>query len=281
MSLPRILGGSTAAARGAVRDATGLSPATARWRIDHWLVTVTDSGTDRRWVVLPDGRLGEIRGPTDKDEDDALERLFGNPDRVQVTIRPAAIVVAICFAAALALIHAIWLDPAPATWRDPGIRELWRLVLGSLLAADWASAWLWGLAVTLVAAMGVAVHEFGHGLAARTVGDRWVSFGLNARAAAVRCFPAPAGWKRVRRSAAGPLAQLAFSVPLLATVLLERSGDVWRQPNPDLQFTVLWVPGLAGVILAVANLIPLPGTDGARIVMGVRSVVADRRTRVS
>ena len=90
----------------------------------------------------------------------------------------------------------------------------------------------------------------------------------------------PDGWRRVGRSVAGPAAQLALRIPMAATLIWEPTGDVWRSPNSDLVYPIWWIPGLIGVALALSNLIPIRGlgTDGAKILDGLRTVVVGKRS---
>lgn len=295
MALSRLFGGTGAGARRSVQAVDGCVPATAKWTTDHWLVTApTASGDDRRWLVRHDDRVVRVQGHDDAAEAAAVEELFAGPERVQVTVRPAALLLFVLFAWVAALVHGMWLDPFTAAWHDPvfaeqvrngnlGPREVAEAFFRGLAVADWAAAWLWGSAVAAVTTACVAIHELGHAAAARLVGHRWVSLSLGVQGAAVRCLPAPTGWDQIVRAAAGPVAHLAVSLLLLAAMLLESPGPIWRLPNLELRYTVLWVPGLIGVGIAVSNLIPIRaiGPDGARILQGIRTLLADRSRRTT
>lgn len=277
----RILGRSP---NWALRQICGFAsePCSARWRTDHWLVESEASARAdprRQWVVLPDGRSEAVTWP--QTEDSVLERMQAEAAGVQLTIRPVAFLGLAAGAGTGALMHAIWLDPAPWAWEDPTVHDLVTVVLGSLAVANWAAAWFWGLAVTGLVLLSIVIHELGHAFAAVRVGHNWASFNLGIHGAAVRCYPAPTGRNRIIRSAAGPAAQLTMCLPLVATLLLEPTGDVWRQPNPDLLHSIWWVSGLIGALLAVTNLLPIKqlGTDGAKIVEGIQTVAESRRSR--
>ncbi len=68
------------------------------------------------------------------------------------------------------------------------------------------------------------------------------------------------GWRCVVRSLAGPVVHLVYSGILLLPATSEDPGT-----------RLLWaLPGLFGILLAIFQMLPLPGMDGARALAGIR-----------
>lgn len=133
----------------------------------------------------------------------------------------------------------------------------------------------WGAAVTVLVLLGTLLHELGHVTAGIAFGHRWTTAVLNGAGLGVVMEPAPFGWQRVTRSLAGPLVHLLFALPLLATSL--RSSSVGRLTVRTPELSIWWIAGVSSVFLAVLNLLPFPGFDGAKVVQGLAEVVSHRR----
>lgn len=165
-------------------------------------------------------------------------------------------------------------------WFPLALLATWAVVLGSfayldrILAGGWSPAEmvLSSVAGTLLLLATVLVHEAGHVVAAELVGHRWVLARLGGWGVSVGLEPDnPRGWDRITRSIAGPAAQIICAAPLAFTILLE---PIFRDPPVlmPFQYLTLWFPGLLGVGIGLANLLPLPGFDGAKVAAGVRDL---------
>ncbi|MFT4109815.1 hypothetical protein [Propionicimonas sp.] len=136
----------------------------------------------------------------------------------------------------------------------------------------------WGASVTVLVLLGTIIHELGHVVAGMAAGHQWTKAVLNGAGLGVVIEPRPSGWDRVLRSAAGPFAHLLFSLPVLAVAYF---GTADGQLTAGATETSLWwVGGISSLFLAVLNVLPFPGFDGAKILEGVRELSA-RRTMVA
>lgn len=135
----------------------------------------------------------------------------------------------------------------------------------------------WGAAVTVLILLGTLLHELGHVLAGLAAGHRWTGAVLNGAGLGVVIEPEPHGWHRVARSAAGPVMHLLFSVPLLAVAVAGTPAGPFDLPLA--QTSLWWVAGVSSLFLAVLNALPIPGFDGAKVVVGVREVLGAQPRR--
>ena len=150
-----------------------------------------------------------------------------------------------------------------SAWIDLPVGRL-TVRLNLLLAPAVALIWAWrpGLAARYLALLATLIlHEMGHAL---------VSLGLGGRRASISISPV-FGWALVERlaprrealvAAAGPAANLLLAGGLaLAGAGLD--FDLGGAAPADLALT-------ASLLMGVANLIPLPPTDGGRILRALR-----------
>jgi Zn-dependent protease len=172
-------------------------------------------------------------------------------------------------------------------WFPLSLLATWAVVLGSftyvdrILASGWTPAEmvLSSVVSTLLLLATVVVHEAGHVVAAELVGHRWVLARFGGWGVSVGLDPDnPRGWDRITRSIAGPGAQIVCSAPLALTILLE---PIFRDPPVVMpfQYLTLWFPGMLGLGIGLANLLPVPGFDGAKVASGVRDLWDARRSQ--
>lgn len=233
-----------------VERAAGVRPERAVWEFGHWLLGTPASGRrpristeGRRWVVVPGAGCQEVAA--DADTELVGAQMLATSGVFQVAVRPGFATVAL-----------MW----------------WALFLGvSAAVSAGVGRWDWGVvgwvpvASTLLMLAGLLVHELGHVAAAMAIGDRWMSLRLGADGPAVQFWPpAHRGWRCLVRSLSGPVVHLAYS----AVLLLPAMGE-------DLATRLLWgPPGLFGILLALFQLLPIAGMDGARALAGIRSTPA-------
>ncbi|MDT8067301.1 MAG: hypothetical protein ROO76_03965 [Terriglobia bacterium] len=98
------------------------------------------------------------------------------------------------------------------------------------------------------------LHELGHLAMAQALGVRVKAIGMCLKGAYLRRQRSPRARNELLIAASGPLANLVLYFWL-------RDGDLVLQ----------WV-ALMNLVLAGSNLIPIPGTDGARILESVRDL---------
>src|ERR1019366_5727419 len=125
------------------------------------------------------------------------------------------------------------------------------LALCVLLGIGLSGLWL-GLAVGAALAASLVLHELGHMLAAIAVGVPVREFGLCLGGAYNRRAYAGRRRDEVLISAAGPLMNLCMAFPLL---FLPAMGAKLA---------------LCNLMLCVVNLLPLPSSDGSRILRAMR-----------
>lgn len=231
-----------------VERMTGDRPQRAEWELGHWVLGTPASGRTRisaehrRWVVVPGAGCQEVTADTDTEL--VGIHMLAASGVFQLAVRPRFAGVAL-------------------TW--------WGALLGLNAAAclltgrwNWLSVGWFPIASTLLLLAGVLLHELGHVAAALALGDRWISLRLDGDGMAVQFWPpAHRGWRCIVRSMAGPVVHLLYS----AVLLVPMSAD----PGTRL----LWVlPGLLGILLAIVQMLPLPGMDGARAMAGFRDLRA-------
>lgn len=139
---------------------------------------------------------------------------------------------------------------------------------------SWVESLNWGAAVTVLILLGTLLHELGHVAAGVAAGHRWTKAVLNGSGIGVVIEPRPHGWHRVLRSIAGPVAHLLFAVPLLAVAVAGADGGL---AVVQAETSVWWVGGLSSLFLALLNALPIPGLDGAKVLAGLREVLAGAR----
>lgn len=136
----------------------------------------------------------------------------------------------------------------------------WLLLALCFLIGIWFSGLWLGLAVGAAIAASLLLHEMGHMLAAIMLRVPVREFGLclkgayNRRAYASRCRD------EVLISAAGPVMNLLFVLPLLYIPLVGK------------------ILALCNLTLCIGNLLPLPSSDGMRI---LRTIWAPNRAGVA
>lgn len=148
------------------------------------------------------------------------------------------------------LSEGVWMNRfmVPFRMHDSG----WLLLaLCVLLGIGLSGLWL-GLAVGAALAASLVLHEVGHMLAAIAVGVPVREFGLCLGGAYNRRAYAGRRRDEVLISAAGPLMNLCLALPLL---FLPAMGAKLA---------------LCNLMLCVVNLLPLPSSDGSRILRAMR-----------
>lgn len=70
------------------------------------------------------------------------------------------------------------------------------------------------------------------------------------------------------------MAHLLFAVPLLAVAVAGADGGL---AVVQAETSVWWVGGLSSLFLALLNALPIPGLDGAKVLAGLREVLAGAR----
>jgi len=139
--------------------------------------------------------------------------------------------------------------------------------------ASYASL-LWNAAEYLALFLIVLLHEFGHSLACRSVGGRadeimlWPFGGVAYVAPPMR--PGATLWS----IAAGPLVNVALTVPLLALVLVGRSAG-WNDSAPDAMHFAYAV-FVINLYLLAFNILPIYPLDGGQIVRSLLWFVIGR-----
>lgn len=134
---------------------------------------------------------------------------------------------------------------------------------------SFAEALNWATGVVILILLGTMLHELGHVVAGLAVGHRWTRLVLNGAGIGVVVQPVPYGWQRITRSLAGPIVQLLVSIPLLAVFYLELAAGA---PVRTAQHSVWWVGGASNLVLALVNLLPVPGWDGGKVLAGIRDL---------
>ncbi len=134
-------------------------------------------------------------------------------------------------------------------------------------------------AVALLLWVSLALHELAHGVVARWYGGAVSEIGLRWRLPMVVMYCKVENYMylssrrhRVATAAAGAVANLLFLVPACVLLLLLPDGH----PVRDVMAALL----LAGSVLALSNLIPLPPLDGYQIlshVLGMSEYAAESR----
>jgi Zn-dependent protease len=129
-----------------------------------------------------------------------------------------------------------------------------------LLGIELSGLWL-GLAVGVAIAASLLLHEVGHMMAAIMLRVPVREFGLCLRGAYNRRAYASRRRDEILISAAGPLMNLFLVLPLLALPVI----------GPKIALCNLW--------LCVVNLLPIPSSDGSRILRTMwPSIKANRVT---
>ena len=123
----------------------------------------------------------------------------------------------------------------------------WLVVAYCYVLGIWLSEWWHGLAVAALLVASLLLHEVGHILAATLLGVQVREFGLCIKGAYNRRAPASRRRDEVLISTAGPLMNLILVFPLM---FVPRIGTPLA---------------LCNLMLCVFNLLPLPSSDGLRI----------------
>lgn len=253
-----------------VESEAGVRNLRAVWDVTHWLVGSPARRWGRRevsleaprWVVLPDGTSSSVPADESSELFAAQLRATHPSAGVQVSIRPSFWALAGLLLVSLIVLHWVVFDPTVAAAVE-------------FLPPSWWSV-AWGVGCTALIMAGIVAHEVAHALTGSLLGGRWTALLFTYGGAAVQVLPVdPTGWSRILRSLAGPLVQLLISVPMLLTVQAEVVP--LTMPMPAQQYAFWWVSGTFGIFAALTNLIPIKGTDGGKIVAGIRDLVRSRR----
>ena len=157
------------------------------------------------------------------------------------------------------LVDRVWVSVLSPAW--PALFALlgWQCSrLMQALYADHPSQDRTGIAVfTAIAVAGVLLHEAAHAVAVRLLGGTVLAFLIRGMSAAVVWDGlADRTKKRAVISVAGPVAQLLYgAIILMATA-----------PGPQDITALAWCAAWLNIALAILNLLPLPATDGTRII---------------
>ena len=133
----------------------------------------------------------------------------------------------------------------------------------------------WGASVTVLVLLGTMVHEMGHVLAGVAAGHKWTRAVLNGSGLGVVIEPRPRSRERVLRSVSGPLAQFLASLPVLAVAIAQSPSGLTSVAIA--QTSIWWVAGASSLFLAVFNMLPLPGSDGGKVIDGLHEMAEERR----
>lgn len=133
----------------------------------------------------------------------------------------------------------------------------WGLVALCVLIGAWLDGWRLAIPVGALLLISLLLHEVGHMLVATLLGVPVREFGLKLAGAYNRRAYATRRRDEILISAAGPLMNLAVAVPLLFV------------PQVGAQLA------LGNVMLCLINLLPLPSSDGMRI---LRNILAPSMT---
>jgi len=128
----------------------------------------------------------------------------------------------------------------------------WILIAGCILLGQRLDGWQYGLPLGTLLVASLLMHEVGHMIAASALGVPVREFGLRLGGAYNRRAYATCRRDEILISAAGPLMNLCVALPLL---LLPKVG---------------FQLALGNLALCVVNLLPLPSSDGLRIVRMMR-----------
>jgi len=139
-------------------------------------------------------------------------------------------------------------------------RTGWFLVLLCVLLGVRVGGWWLGILEGALFLASLLLHEGGHLLAAAFLGVPVREFGLELRGAYIRRARATCRRDEVLIAASGPLMNLLVAVPLMYI--------------PHLGTHV----ALCNVVLGVINLLPLPSSDGMRILRNLSGSVIPGNT---
>jgi Zn-dependent protease len=139
-------------------------------------------------------------------------------------------------------------------------RTGWLLVLLCVVLGVGMGGWQLGFPEGALFLASLLLHEAGHMLAAAFLGVPVREFGLELRGAYVRRAYATRRRDEILIAFSGPLMNLLIAVPL---TFVPRLG-------PQL--------GMFNVMLAVINLLPLPSSDGLRILRNLSGSMVSRDT---
>ncbi|MEM6333814.1 MAG: M50 family metallopeptidase [Planctomycetota bacterium] len=152
----------------------------------------------------------------------------------------------------------------------------WGLLLALVVARDPMGQGLaWGLAAVVGVFAIVTLHEFGHALAARSVGGRADRIVLNVLGGVAYVQPPARPWPTLWSIAAGPLVNVAL-IPVLwgvafvmgALPSVASDGTVMMGGMGPVQLLVFWL-AVTNVLLLAFNLLPVYPLDGGQMVQSV------------
>lgn len=126
------------------------------------------------------------------------------------------------------------------------------LVICALVGVILDSGWL-GLVVGLLLVISLLIHEVGHMLSASLLHVEVKEFGLSLFGAYTRRSYAACPQDEVLIAVAGPLASFLLAMPLL--------------PLPGVGHQI----GVCNMALGLINLLPIPSSDGMRILRNLRN----------
>jgi len=125
--------------------------------------------------------------------------------------------------------------------------EGWFVVLSCVVLGVWMGGWQLGFPLGTLMVASLLVHEIGHMITAMLLRVRVLEFGLKLGGAYIRRAQAPRRREEILIAASGPLMNLLVVVPLIFV--------------PRLGYQL----ALCNLVLGVVNLLPLPSSDGLRL----------------
>jgi Zn-dependent protease len=140
-------------------------------------------------------------------------------------------------------------------------RTGWGLLAFCLLTGVWLSGWKLGLLVGALLVASLLLHELGHIAAATKRGVHVYEMGLMFGGAYIRREQAAGHWEELSIAASGPAANLVLA---FLFIFVPQIGHVMAFGN---------------LALCFINLMPLPGSDGLRILRALQSMEAESLRR--